>query len=88
MIHDSLVWLCVCISLIEAIDSYHTGSHAGLPTAEPGHGCRDWHLWWRKGNRAGLGDVGVRRAVVYVVRAVDKAEEEPVAGGTATGPKD
>lgn len=49
--------------------SYHAGSHAGLPAAEPRHGGGDWHLRWREGNGARLGDVGVRGTVVDVIGA-------------------
>ena len=60
------VRVCLCL---RCRDSYHAGSHAGLPAAEPRHGRRDRHLWWCKGDGAGLGDVGVRGAMVDVVRA-------------------
>lgn len=49
--------------------SYHAGSHAGLPAAEPRHGGGDWHLRRREGNGARLGDVGVRGTVVDVIGA-------------------
>lgn len=65
----SLPALAVFVYICDCIDSYHTGSHAGLPAAEPRHGCRDRHLWWCKGGRARLGDVGMRGTMVDVVRA-------------------
>lgn len=53
--------------------SYHARSHAGLPAAQPRHGGGDWHLRWREGNGAGLGDVGVRRSVIDVVGAAEQS---------------
>lgn len=64
----SLVWFGVVWCVWPQV-SYHTGSHAGLPAAEPRHGGGDWHLRWREGNGARLGDVGVRGTVVDVIGA-------------------
>ena len=49
------------------IFSYHTGPHTGLPAAQPGHGGGHGHLLGGEGGVAGLGDVGVRGAVVHIV---------------------
>lgn len=55
--------------------TYHTGTHAGLPTAQPGHGGGRCHLLGGKGTGAGLGDVGVRRAVIHIIRAIKRKQD-------------
>lgn len=64
-----------CVDLQWRI-TYHTGSHTGLTTTEPRHGCRDWHLWWCKGDGASLGNIGVRRTMIYIIRAVKQTNKK------------
>lgn len=64
-----------CVDLQWRI-AYHTGSHTGLTTTEPRHGCRDWHLRWCKGDGASLGNIGVRRTMIYIIRAVKQKNKQ------------
>lgn len=64
-----------CVDLQWRI-AYHTGSHTGLTTTEPRHGCRDWHLRWCKGDGASLGNIGVRRTMIYIIRAVKQTNKQ------------
>ncbi len=55
--------------------TYHTSTHAGLSAAQPWHGGWHCHLLVGKGTGTGLGDVGVRRAVIHIIRTTQRKQD-------------